>query len=58
MVICGREDEMTPVRYTRYLADKIEGATPVIIEGAGHLVFMEKPREVNQAIEKFLAGLG
>ncbi len=58
LVISGREDEMTPVSYTKYLADRIEGATQVIIEGAGHLVFMEKPEEVNQAIEEFLARLG
>ena len=58
LVICGSEDELTPVKYTKYLADKIEGATQVVIEGATHLVFMEKPEEVNQAIEAFLGGLG
>ena len=57
LVLCGTEDEMTPVKYTRYLADRIEGATEVVIDGATHMVFMEKPREVNQAIEKFLATL-
>ena len=54
LVICGSEDEMTPVKYAKYLADRIEGATQVIIEGAAHLVFLEKPEEVNQAMEKFL----
>ncbi len=58
LVVCGSEDEMTPVKYARYLADKIEGAKQVIIEGAGHLVFMEKAEEVNQAIKEFLASLG
>ena len=57
LVICGSQDEMTPVKYAQYLTDKIEGATQVIIEGAGHLVFLEKPKEVNQAIEVFLASL-
>lgn len=57
LVLCGTEDEMTPVKYTRYLADRIEGATEVVIDGATHMVIMEKPREVNQAIEKFLATL-
>ena len=57
LAICGSEDERTPVKYTRYLADRIEGATAVIVEGASHQVFMEKPEEVNQAIEKFLAGI-
>ncbi len=57
LVICGSEDEMTPVKYSMYLANKIEGAIEVIIDGATHAVPREKPREVNQAIENFLAGL-
>ena len=40
-----------------YLADRIEGAIQVVIPGGSHFVYMEKPNEVNQAIEEFLAGL-
>ena len=57
LVLCGSEDERTPVKYTKYLADKIDGASEVIIDGATHAVPREKPGEVNQAIESFLAGL-
>ncbi len=57
LLICGSEDEMTPLKYTKYLADRIEGATQAIIPGGSHFVYMEKPNEVNQAIEEFLAGL-
>ena len=57
LVICGSQDEMTPVKYTRYLAGKIDGAIEVIIDGATHAVAREKPKEVNQAIESFLARL-
>jgi len=57
LVLCGTEDEMTPVKYTRFLTDKIERATEVVIDGATHLVFVEKPEEVNQAIERFLSSL-
>lgn len=57
LVICGSEDEMTPVKYSQYLATKIDGARLVIIEGGTHLAFMEKPEEANQAIEEFLGGL-
>ena len=57
LVICGSEDEMTPVKYAKYLADKIEGAAEVIIDGATHAVPREKPREVSQAVESFLANL-
>jgi len=57
LLICGSRDEMTPVKYTQYLAGKIEGSVQVTIEGATHAVALEKPAEVNQAIEGFLATL-
>ena len=57
LVICGSEDDMTPVKFSQYLATQISGARLVIIEGGTHFAFMEKPEEVNQAIEKFLREL-
>ena len=57
LVLCGSEDTMTPVKYTRYLTDKIEGAKDVIIDGGTHLVALEKPEEMNKAIEEFLSSL-
>jgi len=54
LVICGSEDKKTPVKYAKYLADKIEAATQVIVDGATHWGHLEKPKEVNQAIEEFL----
>lgn len=57
LVICGSEDVMTPVKYSKYLAGKIQEAVSIVIDGATHMVFREKPEEVNQAIESFLASL-
>ena len=57
LVLCGSEDIMTPVKYTRHLANKIAGAREVIIQGATHDVCLEKPDEVNKAIEEFLNSL-
>jgi pimeloyl-ACP methyl ester carboxylesterase len=57
LIICGTEDDMTPVKYSQYLADKIAGAKLAIIEGGSHHFFLEKPQEVNRAIEAFLNGL-
>ncbi|OGO60515.1 MAG: hypothetical protein A2Z36_00770 [Chloroflexi bacterium RBG_19FT_COMBO_48_23] len=54
LIICGTEDDMTPVKYSQYLADKIAGARLAVFEDGSHLVFMEKPDEVNRAIEDFL----
>ena len=57
LALCGSEDIMTPPKYTKYLASKIEGARDVIIEGGTHMVFAEKPGLVNKAIEDFLNSL-
>jgi pimeloyl-ACP methyl ester carboxylesterase len=57
LVICGTEDDMTPVKYSQYLVNKIIGAKLVVIEGGSHYCFLEKPPEVNRAIEKFLKSL-
>ncbi|MDY6843253.1 MAG: alpha/beta hydrolase [Thermodesulfobacteriota bacterium] len=57
LIINGTEDVMTFVKYAQYLHDKIEGSQLVIIEEAGHGVAMQKPKEVNAAIESFLQSL-
>lgn len=54
LVLCGEDDQLTPPKYARYLADKIPDATLGIIPGAGHMVMLEQPGLVNQAIEEFL----
>ena len=57
LVICGSEDQMTPVKYSKYLVDRIKDARLEIIDGGTHYVFMEKPDEVNEVIEEFVTGL-
>ncbi len=54
LAICGAEDLMTPPKYSRFLADRIAGARAQIIPGGTHMVFLEKPDEVNRSIQRFL----
>ncbi|MFQ6033585.1 MAG: alpha/beta fold hydrolase [Candidatus Bipolaricaulia bacterium] len=54
LIVCGREDRLTPVKYAEYLRDHIPDATLKVIEGAGHMVMLERPEELNRAIEDFL----
>jgi len=54
---CSTDDNLTPVKYNQYLANKIAGARLVVIDGGTHFVFIEKPDEVNRAIDKFLQTL-
>jgi len=48
---------MTPVKYSRYLAEQIAGAQLVIVAGAGHMVALEQPAAVAEAVARFLDGL-
>lgn len=57
LVICGREDRMTPVKYSEFLASKIQNARLVLVDGAGHSVMIEKPDEVNRALVDFMRTL-
>lgn len=57
LILCGSEDEMTPPKYTSYLAGKIKGSNLTVIDGGAHYVFVEKPEAVNQAIERFVGSI-
>ena len=57
LVIVGEDDQLTPVKYSEYLAGAIPGATLVRIPRAGHYVMLEQPDEVNLAIRQFLAAV-
>ena len=56
-VMCGSDDEMTPVKYSDYLTENIKNARETIIPGGSHYVQMEKYKKVNEEIEEFLASL-
>lgn len=57
LIICGHEDVSTPVKYADFLAGKLPNSKKVIIDGGDHWVHLEKPAEVNQAIQEFLDSL-
>ena len=54
LILVGEQDIMTPPSYSRFLHETISSACLTIIPGAGHMVMLEKPREVNQAILEFV----
>jgi pimeloyl-ACP methyl ester carboxylesterase len=57
LAICGKEDKMTPPAFAEQIASGIVDARLVLIEGAGHMVMMEKPAAFNVAIRNFAAAL-
>ncbi len=58
LIICGRQDRLTPIKYSEYLASKIPNARLVLVDGAGHSVMIEQPEAVNQALVEFVRGIG
>jgi pyruvate dehydrogenase E2 component (dihydrolipoamide acetyltransferase) len=52
-VIWGRQDRIIPARHTEGLPSKVHVH---VLDGAGHMVHMEKAAEVNQLIERFVGG--
>jgi pimeloyl-ACP methyl ester carboxylesterase len=54
LVICGTEDQLTPLKYSRFLAESIPDARMVSVESAGHMVMIEQPGEVAQAVKEFM----
>lgn len=55
LVLCGREDALTPLALHEEMARLIPGAHLEIVENCGHMSTMEKPEEVNAALEAWLA---
>ncbi|UCC21402.1 MAG: alpha/beta hydrolase [Promethearchaeota archaeon] len=54
LIICGKYDQLTPVKYSQFFDEKIKNSELQIIDKAGHGVMLEKPYQVNQAIENFI----
>ncbi|MCF8034364.1 MAG: alpha/beta hydrolase [Desulfarculaceae bacterium] len=55
LVMTGEQDKMTPPAMAQKLAEAIPGAELKLIPGAGHMPYLEKHREVNQAISEFMS---
>jgi pimeloyl-ACP methyl ester carboxylesterase len=54
LVIAGSADQLTPVKYARFLNEHIPGACMVTIEDAGHMAMLEQPAEATKAVREFL----
>lgn len=57
LVLCGEDDQLTPLSYSRYLHEHLGGSRLVIVPLAGHMVMAEQPDLLNKAIESFLGSL-
>ena len=56
LVLCGRQDQLTPPQNSEEMAAAIPGAKLVIVEACGHMSTLERPQVVNKALRKWLLG--
>ncbi len=54
LVMCGEDDQMTPLRYAQFLSNSIPEARLSVIPGAGHMVMLEQPDLVANSLYSFL----
>jgi pimeloyl-ACP methyl ester carboxylesterase len=55
VVVCGRNDALTPLAYSEEIVAAVPDARLVVVEASGHLPALERPDAVNQAFETWLA---
>lgn len=56
LVLCGRQDRLTPLQNSEEMARTIPGAKLVVVEDCGHVSTLERPAEVNRALRTWLSG--
>lgn len=54
LVLCGREDALTPVERHEEIADAVPGARLCIVEDCGHMSTMERPQAVTTMLRDWL----
>lgn len=54
LVVCGSKDRMTSLRHAQFLARSIPGARLEVVPNAGHMVMLENPKAVADALTGFL----
>ncbi len=54
LVLCGKEDALTPMAEHKAMAEAIPGAELVVVPHCGHLAPLERPDAVNTAMRRWL----
>ncbi len=57
LILVGEKDIMTPVKYSKYLHEKLPNSTLHVIENAGHSVMLEQSVQFNAYIKEWMNAL-
>ncbi|ONK12022.1 alpha/beta hydrolase [Streptomyces sp. MP131-18] len=55
LVLAAERDEVTPASHSERIAAALPGAERAVLPGAGHLLLLERPRQVNEQLTRLLA---
>jgi pimeloyl-ACP methyl ester carboxylesterase len=53
LILCAPDDKMVPISQSQYLAASIPNAHLVVIPDTGHMLMLEKPQAVCEALSGF-----
>ena len=54
LIVCGSDDQMTPLRHSEFLREHIAGAHLEVVPNAGHMVMLEQPDRVSSLLADFI----
>ena len=54
LILCGEDDQLTPVKYSQFLQSRIKVSRLEVLPHAGHMVMMESPQAFNEKIRAFI----
>lgn len=54
LVVCGRQDEVTPLELSEEISDRVPNARLAVIEQCGHLSSVERPHAVTALLRDWL----
>lgn len=54
LILCGREDQLAPLKYSQFLNKKIKRSALEIIEGVGHFPPLERPDEFAKKVTDWI----
>jgi len=57
LILCGKNDAITPPTQSEFLRNKISNSTFHCIDKAGHLANLEQPEEFNNYLNSFLSSI-
>jgi 3-oxoadipate enol-lactonase len=54
LVICGDDDQLKPLTFSRLIHEKIKGSKLIILKDCGHVAIFEKAKEVENLVFNFI----